>query len=205
MQEADEQLSKITDDYEIIIIDDGSTDKTASIVKNYLKRNNRVKYIKHSANLGYGEAIKSGFLSSQKDLIFITDADLQFDLSEISRFYGKIENNNLVIGYRKNRADNFLRKFNSFLWGAFVRQLYGLRVKDINCAFKLMKKDVFKMITLNSSSAAISAELLVKAKNSGCRFCEIPVSHYPRKEGSASGANVLVILRALKELFSIKK
>lgn len=203
INEANNILSEITDDYEVIIVNDGSTDKTEKIVDD-LAREGKALHIKHSINRGYGEALISGFKKAKKDLIFFTDGDLQFDISEIKKFIDRIEENSVVIGYRKNRQDNFVRKINTWFWKQLVKYMYGLNVKDIDCAFKLFKKEALNDINLGSSGAVVSTELLIKLKNKGYKLIELPVSHYPRKSGKASGANLRVILKAFKELFLLK-
>lgn len=205
IEKVDKALSKITDDYEIIIVNDGSSDKTKETIENLKEKFSNLRLVNHEINKGYGEALKSGFKNSKKDLIVFTDSDLQIDISEISKFLDYIDKYSVVIGYRVNRQDNILRRFNAFGWKILMRIFLGLKVKDIDCAFKMFRKDVIKEINLKSSGALVSAELLTKIKNKGYKIKEIPVSHYPRVSGKQTGSNIKVILRAFKELLILRK
>lgn len=205
IKKADEVLKSITDDFEIIIVNDGSKDKTREIAEGLKKEFKNLKLVNHEKNKGYGEALKSGFANSKKEIVVFTDSDLQLDVSEISNFLKHIDNYPVVIGYRINRRDNFLRRFNAFGWKILMRIFLGLKVKDIDCAFKMFKKEVLKEINLKSSSALVSAELLTKIINRGYKIKEIPVNHYPRKEGKQTGNKPKVIFRAFKELIILRK
>lgn len=192
--------------YEIIIVDDGSVDKTAEIAGEYSKENPSVILKRHERNLGYGEALKTGFKNSKFGLIFFSDCDLQFDLNEIILFLKLLDKNKSlagIIGYRINRADSFFRKLNTFGWKLWCRLLFGLNYKDIDCAFKLFKREAIENIRLESSGALISAELLSKIKKNGRGIVEIGVHHYKRKAGNPSGAKLSVIIKAFVESFKL--
>jgi glycosyltransferase involved in cell wall biosynthesis len=191
------------DDFEIMIIDDGSTDGTPRICDEIASENRNVRVIHHPKNLGYGAALKSGFSSAGKDLVFFTDGDNQFDISEIKLLLPRLEDSDMVIGYRLKRNDPWQRLLFAKSWGMLIRILFGLRVKDTDCAFKLMKKRVTDSIALRSDGAFISAELLIKAKKKGFRISQVGVHHFPRKEGKQTGANIKVIFRAFMELFKL--
>jgi glycosyltransferase involved in cell wall biosynthesis len=194
-------LPQVADDYEIIIINDGSKDRTGEIADRLVQEYGRVRVVHHGRNLGYGAAIQSGVKACQKEYIFFTDGDNQFDVSQLSQFVPLILNHDGVIGYRLNRQDLWVRKLNAWAWNRLVRLLFGLKVRDIDCAFKLFHRKVFEGIQLESSGAMISTEMLVKIKGRGFELHETGVLHSPRLAGIQTGANLRVILRAFKELF----
>ncbi|MEM7825139.1 MAG: glycosyltransferase family 2 protein [Candidatus Aenigmatarchaeota archaeon] len=199
-----EFLPKIAASFEVIVVDDGSSDQTAKIVEKIVASNKNVRLIKHSRNLGYGAALKTGLYSSRFPLIAFTDADGQFNINQLVKFLPKIKYCDLVVGYRIKRADKFIRILNAKAWGFLIRVLFGLRVKDIDCGFKLIKKDVIEKISrLESDGALVSAELLVQAKKAGFKICEVGIDHFPRKKGQQTGANVRVIAKAFIELFKL--
>lgn len=190
--------------YEILVIDDGSQDKTAEEANRMTKQNKNIFLIKHEANKGYGAALKTGFNSAKYQLIAFNDGDGQFDFADIKKFIPKLINNNLVIGYRVRRSDSFIRLVNAKLYSWFLRLLFGLKVKDIDCGFKVVKKEVIQKIPpLQSNGALISAELLIKAQKAGFKIGEVGVSHYPRTAGKPTGANLGVILRMFKEVVKL--
>ena len=198
-------LPTLVSDYEVIVVNDGSTDSTKVEVEKIIDKNPKVKLISHPKNLGYGAALKTGFYSAKFPLIVYTDADSQFDFSEIKKFLEKIDNAELVIGYRQKRAEGFFRSFNAAGWRFLNFLLFGLRVRDIDCGFKLVKKQVLEKVPkLVSTGATISAEFLVKAKRAGFKISEVPVVHYPRKSGKQTGASLKVIVKAFFELFKLR-
>ncbi len=198
-------LPQVAEDYEIIIVNDGSKDKTKEIADRLSKEDVRIHVVHHERNLGYGAAIRSGIQASRKEYIFFTDGDGQFDVSQLSGFIHLILNYDGVIGYRLNRRDPWVRKFNAWAWNRLVRFLFGLDVKDIDCAFKLFHRKVFDGMSLESSGAMISTEMLVKINEKGYKLLEKGVFHSPRLAGKQSGANPRVILRAFIELFRFYK
>lgn len=191
--------------YEILVIDDGSKDKTSQIVKNLQQKNNKIRLITHFPNKGYGEALKTGFENCHYQYIFYTDSDNQFDISEISKLIEKLPSADVVVGYRMNRKDHLIRKINGFLWTSISNLLLGLDLKDVDCAFKLIKRKVLdKVMPLESSRGAmISPELLAKAKEKGFRIKEVGVHHYPRKMGNPTGNDINVIIQSFKDLFRV--
>jgi glycosyltransferase involved in cell wall biosynthesis len=187
-------------EHEIIVVDDGSSDGTAQIVQDYAGRDPRIRLIQHTANRGYGGALKSGFLAAKLDLVFFTDADNQFDLDEIKEFLELIESVDVVAGYRIKRVDPVGRLFIAKAWNYLVRALYYVPVRDIDCAFKLFRRSVFVGLELESVGAMVNTELMVKLGRSGYRVVEVGVSHFPRTAGTPRGAHPKVILRAFIEL-----
>ena len=196
-------LEKACADFEVIIVDDGSSDATGRIADKIAARNNRVKVVHHPANLGYGAALKSGFKTATKELVFYTDGDGQFDISEMPPLLPLISQYDIVSCYRLNRQDSPVRKINAWCWTKLVCLLFGMRIRDIDCAFKLYKREIFDNIELSSAGALIDAEILARAVRKGYTITQKGVHHYPRMAGTQTGANLRVILRAFKELFKL--
>jgi len=194
-------LPQVAEDFEIIIVNDGSKDRTKDIADRLAQEVEPIRTVHHEKNLGYGAAIQSGIKACRKEYLFFTDGDGQFDVSELSQFVPLISKYDGVIGYRLNRQDPLIRKVNAWAWGRLVRLLFGLKVRDIDCAFKVFHRKVFEGMELESSGSMISAEMLIKIKERGFSFLEIGVLHSPRSSGRQTGANPRVILRAFKELF----
>jgi glycosyltransferase involved in cell wall biosynthesis len=195
-------LKKICSRYEVIAVNDGSKDRTAQVIRELSRRDPHIRLVSHAVNQGYGAAVKSGFKAARYDWIFLTDGDGQFDTSEIRSFLPLMDRYDLLIGYRIKRADPLSRKINAWAWGTLVRGLFRLQgARDIDCAFKLIRRGIFRKFRLETTGAMISTELLVKASKNGLRIRELGVSHYPRRAGTQTGAKARVILRAFKELF----
>ena len=198
----DEVVSRLVDDYEIIVVNDGSRDATAERLAELQRRFPRLRVVTHEVNRGYGSALASGFDAATKELIFLTDGDKQFDVSELADFLPAMDDQtDLVIGWRKNRADPPLRLFNAWGWKLLVNSLFGYTARDVDCAFKLFRRAVWESCPVHARGATFSAELLVKARRLGFRVKERPVRHYPRTAGSPTGARPNVIARAFVELF----
>ena len=195
-------LPEFTDKWEIIVVDDGSADRTSEIVKEYA--NNNISVIRHPSNKGYGAALKSGIISAKNDLIFFSDSDLQFDIKELSKLLQWVNEYDIVIGYRTKRQDPLYRRVNAFGWNTLVRLMFGLKVKDINCAFKIFRRNVFDKIKIDAVGAMVNTDILSQAVKYGFRIKEVPVTHYPRVKGKQTGANIKVILRAFKELLRLR-
>jgi glycosyltransferase involved in cell wall biosynthesis len=187
-------------DYEIIIINDGSTDATQAIAEGLAAEHRRVRVIEHEQNRGYGAALKTGLAAATKDWIFFTDSDRQFDILELQNLLVHIPNHDAVIAYRAPRRDPFMRLVNAKAWNLLNRLMFGLQVRDIDCAFKLLRREDVQNLRLSSRGAMINAELLIKLARSGVRIKEVPVSHLPRLRGSPTGAKPSVIFRALREM-----
>ena len=196
-------LGKLKADFEVIIVDDGSSDSTGTIADELAGKNDRVKVVHHRTNLGYGAALQSGFKATTKELVFYTDGDGQFDIKEMPALLGLMEQCDIVSCYRLNRQDNFVRKINAWCWTKLVCLLFGMKIRDIDCAFKLYKREIFDNIKLVSTGALIDAEILARAVRKGYRVEQHGVHHYPRTAGAQTGANFHVILRAFKELFRL--
>ena len=184
---------------EIIIVDDGSQDNTAQLVANFAHVS--VRLLQHETNRGYGAALRTGFLHARGTWVFFTDADLQFDLQELHDFWKHIENFDIVIGYRFLRRDPLHRRIYAKIWCFLVNQKLGLSIRDVNCAFKLIRKDVLREIHLHAQGASVNAELLYYLRN--VRLLQLPVIHKARIRGEQSGAKIHVIMRALLELIRL--
>lgn len=196
-------LSSRIDDFEIIVVDDGSTDATGSIAEELSQKNPKVRVIHHSKNQGYGGAVWTGIQACRFEYFFFTDSDLQFKLEELELLLKHIPEYEVVIGYRAKRQDHFMRLVNAWGWRILNRILFGLRVKDVDCAFKLIKTDLVKNLPIESRGAMFSAEMLVRLMKKGYKFKEVPVTHLPRLRGVASGAKAAVIFRAFKEMIKV--
>ncbi len=196
-------LEQLGVDFEVIIVDDGSFDATGRIGDEIASRNGRVKVIHHETNLGYGAALQSGFKAATKELVFYTDGDGQFDIKEMPALLPLMKEYDIVSCYRLNRQDNLIRKINGWCWTKLVCLLFGMKVRDIDCAFKLYRREIFDKIKLSSSGALIDTEILARAIRKGYRFTQRPVHHYPRTAGTQTGAKPGVIFRAFKELFKL--
>jgi glycosyltransferase involved in cell wall biosynthesis len=196
-------IPEVAEKWEIIPVNDGSKDKTGEIIDRLAKEDPHVKPVHHEKNKGYGGAVISGLKASTLDLVFFTDGDLQFDLREITLLLERLDEGDLILGYRKNRRDPWHRKLNAFLWGSLVKFLFGFKVKDVDCAFKLIKRKVLDKVEVTAGGAMVSTELLARAHKAGFKFVEVGVTHLPRQAGTQTGANLKVILRAFKELFKL--
>ena len=188
---------------EIIVVDDGSTDGTRGVVLRMQERYPQVRLISHPENRGYGASLRTGIEAARMDYVFFTDADLQFDILELQNLLVHLASYEVVIGYRAPRRDPLMRLLNAWGWNLLNRTLFGLKVKDIDCAFKVFKRELVQDLALHSQGAMLSAELLIRLSRKEVAIKEIPVTHLPRTRGSATGANPAVILRALAEMMRL--
>jgi glycosyltransferase involved in cell wall biosynthesis len=199
-----EVLAAVAPDYEIVVVDDGSRDRTGAIADELAASNPRIRVVHNRPNRGYGGALISGFQAATKQLTFFMDADGQFDIADIARLIPYREQGyRVVLGYRKRRQDGFLRLMNAWGWKLLVSALFGLRVRDIDCAFKLYDTSLVRVFDVQSEGAMVNTEMLTKLKKLGIPFVQVPVRHLPRVHGTASGANLKVIVRAFRELLRL--
>ena len=207
--QVEEVLRDLTDDFEIIVINDGSRDRTGAVLAALQERRPDVplRVVTHPRNRGYGAALASGFDLAGTELIFFTDGDQQFDVEELRLLLPEMdemdEPTDLVIGWRRHRADPPVRLLNAWLWKQLINGLFGYTARDVDCAFKLFRRRVWESVKVRSHGATFSAEFLIKARRRGFRVKEVPVTHLPRTAGSPTGAKPRVIARALAELFRL--
>jgi len=193
---------KVAKKWEILMVDDGSSDKTLSIAEKIAKTDSRLKVVSHQPNRGYGAALTSGFMNAHYQTIVFIDGDGQFDFSEVTKFVEKLDNADMVIGFRQKRRDRNLFKrlllMNLLkLWDFILFRFY---FRDIDCGFKMFKKETIeKLMPLRSEGAMITTEILAKAKRKKLTIKEVGVNHYPRELGHQTGANMPVIIRAILE------
>lgn len=200
-------LEEVAGKWEIIIVNDGSKDKTGLISQELAIKDKRIKVVTHNPNRGYGAAFKSGLYNAQYDWISFTDSDGQFDFSEISNFIDKQKETDadMVIGFYKKRQVSKTKIITSKMWEYAVFLLFGLKVHDIDCGFKFISKKVIDSLPKLQSErgAFISSEFLIKARKKGFKIVEIPVTHYPRVAGHGTGRNLNVIIESFKDLFKL--
>jgi glycosyltransferase involved in cell wall biosynthesis len=198
-------LDPIGKSYEIVVVDDGSTDETASIAARLAERDRRVRVVVHTRNRGYGDAVRTGITAARMPWVFLTDADLQFDLSELEDFLPLAARADLVVGWRILRRDPLNRRLNAAAWNWLVRRMFRLPVRDVDCAFKLVRRELLEQFPLEATGAMISTELVVKCLAAGGRLEELGVHHRPRVAGDQSGANPRVVARAFFELARLRR
>jgi glycosyltransferase involved in cell wall biosynthesis len=196
---------QLTDDYEVIIVNDGSRDRTGEIADRLAGNVPGVRAVHNRPNQGYGGALQRGFRAATKNWIFYTDGDGQFDFGELPGLLPLLGSHDIVSCYRLDRKDPPMRKLNAWAWTTLVNLLFGLRLRDIDCAFKIYPRTFIEGITMHSRGALIDTEMLAKARNLGLSIAQAGVHHYPRTAGQQTGANLKVILRAFRELFKLRR
>jgi len=201
VQEVVTALADWLEDFEVIVVNDGSKDQTKALVEEIATAYPCVRLINHPENQGYGAALVSGFESISKELAFFMDSDGQFDIHDLERFFPLIDEYDAVLGYRIDRQDTRMRKLNAWGWKMLVRLVFGLRVRDVDCAFKLYRSKFFYEHRLETRGAMINTEILYKFTREGYTYTQIGVHHLPRRGGRATGAKLSVITRAFRELF----
>ena len=195
--------SPLIGDYEIIIVNDGSSDNTLSVAEKLAHEFPAVRLVNHPVTRGYGAALKSGISAALKEYVFFTDADLQFDIVELQNLLVHAGSHDAVIGYRAPRRDPFMRLVIARGWNMLNKMLFGLHIRDIDCAFKLFRRADIQELQLHSSGAMISAETLIRLTRQNLAVKEVPVSHLPRTAGSPTGAKPSVIARAFAEMLQL--
>jgi len=191
-------------DWEVIIVDDGSVDKTGQVADRLASNDPaHIRVLRHHPNRGYAEALKTGFTNARHQLIFFTDSDLQFDVSELKNLLPLIEAADIVCGFRIYRFDHLTRLVLSWGFNLLVRIIFRINVRDIDCAFKLFRREVFDKVTIESKKFFVNAEMLAKAKYHGLRLTEIGVRHYPRAAGRSTvrPSHILSTLRELAHIW----
>ncbi len=176
-------LAKNFSSYEIIVVNDGSLDKTGKVVSSLIKHVPNLRLVTHEVNKGYGATLRSGFSSARGELIFYTDSDGQFDIHDLTKLIPLIKHYDIVAGYRINHNDPLMRILVSHAYNIIISLLLGLRVKDIDCSFKLYKRTIFKNLDLKCETGLIDAEVLLKAQKQGFTIGQVGVRHFPRTKG----------------------
>ncbi len=194
------RLSEWDLEFEVVVVNDGSSDRTGEILAALAASDRRIRPITHVVNRGDGAALVTGFASAGNDLVFFMDSDGQFDISELASFLPLMGRYEAVWGYRIDRKDTWMRRQNAWGWKQLVRLFLGVSVRDVDCAFKLFRAEFFRAHQLECGGAMINAELLYKLRRDGNVIAEVGVRHFERKAGRATGARPAVIARALKEL-----
>jgi len=193
-------LPKVAANWEIVVVDDGSSDATAPICMDLQTRYPELVLIRHARNRGYGAALKSGIKASRYELVFFSDSDGQFDLRELQQLICWSEDYDIIVGYRANRHDPLYRRINALGWNFLVRLVLGMKIRDVDCAFKLFRREVFDHVRIRSRGAMVNTEILAQAMRLGMRIQQVKVHHFPRHYGKQSGANIHVIIKAFREL-----
>jgi glycosyltransferase involved in cell wall biosynthesis len=203
--DAREHLKTIRAEYELIIVDDGSTDATADRARAATGDDSRIRVVEHSTNLGYGHALRSGFRAARLPLVCYVDADGQFSLADLSRLIEAKGSHGFVLGYRIHRADPAHRTLNARLWQTFVRLVLGFNVRDLDCGFKLFRRELIQAPNLMAGrGAVISAELIAKLTREGHTYAEVGVQHYPRTAGEQSGNSLRVVFSSFVDILRLR-
>lgn len=192
-------------DYEITIIEDGSPDKTGEVADKLADLYPKVNVIHHEKNKGYGATLWEGFTTAKFEYVFYTDGDNQFDLEELKKFVALVPFSDMVVGYRKRKQYSTYRKLTSFVYNYLLRWTFDTDYIDIDCAFKIIKTDLFKKINVNTKDAFIDAEIMIRAGLLGYTFTELGVKHLPRIDGVSTAARPSIIFRTIREIFELKK
>jgi glycosyltransferase involved in cell wall biosynthesis len=207
VEEALTVLPRFADDIEITVVDDGSNDRTGAIADELARKDPRVRVIHHAARRGYGGAVRSGMVAATKSWIFFTDGDRQFALEDLGRLVEAADGADAVVGYRIKRADPTRRLFVAWVYNRLIRLLFGGGWRDVDCAFKLFRRDVFARVPLDrvrSNGAFFSPELLITLRRAGVRVRQVGVRHFPRTAHEPKGASPRVILRAIRDLLRLR-
>ena len=199
-----ETAKQLTDDYEIIVVDDCSPDRSGEIADELANRYKEVRVIHHQKNRGYGGALKSGIYNASKDLIFYTDGDAQYDVKELTRLFPYINQVDIVNGYKIKRSDDFHRIILGRMYHWTAKIFFNLKIRDVDCDFRLMKRKIFDQIKLRSNSGVICVELMRRIHMHKFKIKEVPVNHYSRKFGKSQFFNpkrILIVFKNMAKLW----
>ncbi|MDQ3856034.1 MAG: glycosyltransferase family 2 protein [Chloroflexota bacterium] len=199
-----EVLNEQMPDWEIIVVNDGSTDETGEIADQLSARDPRVRVVHHLCNRGYGAAWRSGFGAARGEYLMCMDSDGQFDLADISQLLPYVNHYDIVAGYRIERQDPAHRKVNAKIFHAAARVLFGISMRDLDCAFKIFRASLIHSLPLQSPGALINLEIFTFAAPRQARVMEVGVHHYPRQAGQPSGAKLSVVLQAMREILVLR-
>ena len=197
-------LPRLTADYEVILVDDGSTDDTSEVLNRLVASNQHVRVVRHETNQGYGAALRSGFRHATKDLVFYTDSDGQYDVSELADLHASlVDNADVINGYKTTRSDGAHRRMLGTVYNRLAHLLFDLPIRDVNCDFRLLRRTAFERLELTVSSGAICVQLVHQLAQSGAVFKEIPVTHLPRANGPSQFFTARRVTRTAADLFSV--
>jgi glycosyltransferase involved in cell wall biosynthesis len=203
LEQAAEALPAIASSWEVVVVDDGSRDRTSEVAAEEAHRvidaGGSIRILRHVVNRGYGAAIRTGFEHASSDLLFYTDADCQFDLGELKWFVPLSERHELVVGFRVYRYDTVLRSITSWCYNRLVTVLFRVRVRDVDCAYKLLRRDALEKIDIECDHFFVDTELVAKARRWNLDIAERGVRHYPRTAG-ATTVHPSDVIRTLKEV-----
>jgi len=194
------ELPNIADDYEVIVVNDGSRDRTGEVAGRLAAENPHVKVVNHGTNRGYGGAVISGIRAASMPYVMLSDGDGQFDPKDAEKLAAFMPEYDVVVGRRAHRADHLMRRINGNAWTMLVRVVLGVTISDIDCGFKMFKRELLDGMELRAHGAMISTELMARLEGRGARIKEVDVQHLPRTAGEQSGANLRVVMRAFREL-----
>lgn len=201
VKDAYNTLKKITNDFEIIVIEDGSRDESRKILERLAGEIKELKLVIHAKNTGYGGALKSGFAHASKDLIIYTDGDGQYDIKELTKLLDKLSDDvDVVQGYKIRRHDPWYRLLIGRSYHHLSKFLFRLKIRDVDCDFRLITKKALDSIKLEYDSGVICVELVKKLQNKGLKFTEVAISHYPRLYGHSQFFNYKRVFKTLIEL-----
>jgi glycosyltransferase involved in cell wall biosynthesis len=207
VEEALTVLPRFADDLEITVVDDGSSDRTGTIADELATKDPRVRVIHHGTRRGYGGAVRSGLVAATKPWVFFTDGDRQFALEDLGLLIAAADDADAVVGYRIKRADPTRRLFVAWVYNRLIRLLFGGGWRDVDCAFKLFRRDVFARVPLErvrSNGAFFSPELLITLRRARVRVRQVGVRHFPRTAHEPKGASPRVIMRAIRDLIRLR-
>jgi glycosyltransferase involved in cell wall biosynthesis len=204
VRDALEVLPQITDDYEVVVVNDGSADRTGEVLDALARANQRVRVVHHETNRGYGGALRTGFASASKELVFYTDGDGQYDVRELVGLRPLLtEGVDIVNGYKLKRADKWRRRALGAVYNRLTHILFSIPIRDVDCDFRLMRACALRKVALSSTSGSICVELVYKLHRAGCKFTEAPVNHYPRAHGSSQFFRPSRVARTALDLWSL--
>jgi glycosyltransferase involved in cell wall biosynthesis len=194
-------LRRLTDDYEVIVTNDGSADRTGELLDELARVVPALRVIHHPLNMGYGHALRSGFAAATKELVFYTDGDAQYDPSELSLLFDRMRPGvDIVNGYKIRRHDPFHRVVIGRIYHHLMRLAFGLPIRDVDCDFRLIRRRCFESVTLESPDGTLPLEMVKKFSDAGFRFVEVPVHHYHRVLGRSQFFNVRRLLRVMRHI-----